>query len=494
MADSNRTRLAIVRESTQGTLPASPRMRIAAMTGEQLSSSPNYFTPNTIRSDRMNIAPSPINDQNGGQVGFEFTYPPDKSYLSEWIASAMWSDWVNMPIRDNDGTADSVITDIGTTTDTIVCTTGATFVVGHLVLNSGFALTANNGLFPVTTGGATSLVSTSSSWVAETAPPAAARVEVVGFQGGSGVISATANGLASATALDFTTLGLAVGQWIEIGGTGTAFHFATAACRGYARITVIAAHALTCDNLPTGWTTDAGSGKTIRVFVSGYIRNGTTWISHSMERGYLDQTVPSYILQKGMTVNTMAITINSGDAITGTVDFMGMSNSVGTSANGSTYAAAPTERVYTANISVGRISENGAAVVSPNFVRNFTVNINNNLREDTAVGTRGAIRIGGGDNLITGQFNTYYGDTTLLTKVANGTLTNASAKMSAANSTGNGSRAVIITVPVVTFTSGNPNATAKNVSIELQTSFQGSIDSVTNSQLQIDRFAYVEES
>lgn len=463
------------------------------MTGEQLSSSPNYFTPNTIRSDRMNIAPSPINDQNGGQIGFEFTYPPDKSYLSEWIASAMWSDWVNMPFRDNDGTADSVITDIGTTTDTIVCTTGATFVAGHLVYLSGFTNTPNAGIFKVTTGGATSLVSASSSWTAETAPPAAARVEVVGFQGASGDITATSTGLGS-TALDFTTLGLAVGQWIEIGGTGSAFKFATAACRGYARITAIAATALTCDNLPTGWTTDAGTGKTLRVFVSGYIRNGTTWVSHSMERGYLDQSVPSYIIQKGMTVNTMAITINSGDAITGTVDFMGMSNSVGTSANGNTYAAAPTERVYTANISVGRISENGASVVTPNFVRNFTVNINNNLRQDTAVGTRGAIRIGGGDNLITGQFNTYYGDTTILTKVANGTLTNASAKMSAANSTGNGSRAVIITVPVVTFTSGNPNATAKNVSIELQTSFQGSIDTTTNCQVQMDRFAYVEES
>ena len=76
-------------------------------------------------------------------------------------------------------------------------------------------------------------------------------MKVVGFQAASGDITATATGLGS-TSLDFTTLGLAVGQWIKIGGSATADKFATAALNSTARITAIAATALTLDHLPHG--------------------------------------------------------------------------------------------------------------------------------------------------------------------------------------------------------------------------------------------------
>ena len=497
MADSNRVRIATCRETTVGSLVASPRFRTALMTGESLKYSPTFFTPNTIRSDRMNIAPTPINDQNSGSVNFESTYPVDKTYLSDFYASAMQSDWVSANFRDNDGTADSVITDIGTTTDTVVFTTGTAFTVGQLVRITGSAQTANNGLFRVTTGGATSLVTASSGFVAESAPAAATRLKVVGFQGTSADITATSTGLASTT-LDFTTLGLAVGQWIEIGGNGTAFQFATAYTRangpGYARITAIAAHALTLDNLPTGWTTDAGTGVTLRCFVSDYIRNGVTPLGLSIERAYLDQVTPVYILQTGMVVDTMAMTAQTEQAITGSVSFMGMHGTDGTSANGTSYDAPPSERVFTANISVGRIAENGTTVVTPNFVSQFDWQIANNLREDTAVGTRGAIRIGSGDNLITGTLTTYFGSNTLLDKIRLGTLTNISGRASAPNAVGNGSRAIVWTIPQVTFTGGDPNAGAKNQSITIPMTYQGSIDTLTNCQMQVDRFEYVEET
>lgn len=480
-----------------GTLVASPRFRTVAMTGESLKYSPTFFTPATIRADRMNIAPSPINDQNSGGINFESTYPVDRSYLSDFYASAMQSDWVNATARDNDGVADSVITDIGTTTDTVVFTTGTSFVIGQLVRISGAGQSANNGLFRVTTGGATSLVSTGASFVAETAPAAATRVKVVGFQGATADITATASGLAS-TVLNFTTLGLAVGQWIEIGGTGSAFQFATAYTRangpGYARITAITATALTLDNLPTGWTTDAGTGKTIRVFVSDYIRNGVTPLGLSIERAFLDQTVPTYILQTGMVVDTMSMTAQSEQAITGSCSFMGMHGTDGTSANGSSYDASPTERVFTANVSVGRIAENGVTVVTPNFAQQFDWQIANNLREDTAVGTRGAIRVGSGDMTVTGTLATYFGDSTLLHKIRAGTLSNLNARASAANATGNGSRAIVWTIPQVTFTGGDPNAGAKNQSITIPMTYQGSIDTTTNCQMQVDRFEYVEET
>lgn len=489
MADSNRVRFSQTREVTPGTLPASPRLRTIALTGESLKYSPTFFTPATIRSDRMNVAPTPINDDNSGSFNVEWTYPVDDTYLSDWIRSAMWSTWTNTNSRYNDGTADSVITAVAATTWTV--TTGTAFVIGDLIRTTDFTAAANNTLSVVTTGGATSITAAANTNTVDAAPAAQARIKVVGFQGVASDITATSTGLGSTT-FDFTAHGLAVGQWISVGGSGAAFQFATAACKGLMRITAIAATALTCDNLPTGWTTDVGNLKTIRVWTSDFIRNGTTQTAFSIERAYLDQTVPVYILQKGMTVDTMAVTAVSEQAITGSVSFMGMSGSDGTSANGSTYDAAPIERVFTANISVGRVSENGAAVVTPNFARQFDLTINNNLRTDTALGTRGAIRIGAGDGLVTGTLATYFGDNTLLTKLRAGTLTSISAFASSANSTGNGSRGILWHVPVATFTGGDPNAGAKNQSIVIPMTFQGSIDSVTNAQVGVYRFEYLE--
>ncbi len=490
MADSNRVRFSQASETTAGTLVATPRMRTILLTGESLKYSPTFFTPATIRSDRMNISPSPINDQNSGAINFESTYPVDASYLSDWYKSAFQSTWVNTNSRDNDGTADSVITNVAATVITV--TTGTAFVIGDLVRTTGFTAAANNTLSVVTTGGATSFTAAAATFTVDAAPAAAARAKMVGIQGVSGDITAAASGLGSTT-MDFTAHGLAVGQWIEVGGAGATFQFATAACRGYMRITAIAATALTCDNLPTGWTTDAGTSKTIRVFFSDYIRNGVTPFSLSIERAFLDQTTPTYILQKGMQVDSMALTAVTEQAITGSVNFMGMSGTSGTAANGTTYDAAPVERVFTANISVGRVQENGSTVITPNFVRQLDINIANNLREDTALGTRGAIRIGSGDNLITGTLGTYFGSSTLLDKIRAGTLSSISMGASAANATGNGYRAIRYTIPVVTFTGGDPNAGAKNQSLVIPMTFQGSIDSVTSCQIQCDRFEYVEE-
>jgi hypothetical protein len=228
-------------------------------TGESLSYQPNMITSNEIRSDRMNADPILVGQTNGGAVNIEFHYPVQNSGLDYFIASAMVAAWTNTPTRDNDGTADSVITDVAATTGVMtVSSTGGTFVVGHLIRNSNFTNSGNNGLFRITTGSATAPAVGASIFTNETAPPATARIKVVGFQGASGDITATATGLGSTT-LDFTTLGIVAGQWLKISAEGGAYSFATAALADWVRVTAITATALTFDNRPSGWTTDSGT-------------------------------------------------------------------------------------------------------------------------------------------------------------------------------------------------------------------------------------------
>lgn len=484
MTDSNRVRVATTRESSLG-VAASTRFRTARITGESVKYVPKLFTPNEIRADRMSADPTKVNEENSGGLSFEWHYPPDNTPLSDIIASAFFAAWVNTPARDNDGIAASVVTSITVTTNIVVCTTGTAFAVGHIVRQTGFGIAGNNGVFRVTTGGATSYTCSAGAFATEATPPAAVRCKVVGFQGVATDITATATGL-GATVLNFTTLGLAVGQWIKIGGTAAGDKFATAALNDWARITAISATALTLDNLPSGWATDTGTGKTIKVWFGDYIRNGTTFNSIQIERGFLDQAVPTYILQRGMAVNTLSHDFTTEAACTGSADFTGMAGAAGTVANGVSYDAATTTLVMTSNVSVGRIAEAGAVLTTPNWARSLKFQIANNVRMLTALGTVGAASLGVGEVGVSGTLETYFGSSALLTKLMAGTISNLNARIAA------NSQALTWTFPRVTFSDGSPNAGGKNQDVILPLAFVTSYDSVTAAEIQLDRQEYFE--
>lgn len=483
--DSNRVRASLIRETTLGTLPGTPRMRTMRITGESLVEQPQFFTPAEIRADRMSADPTKVNETIGGGVNFELSYPADGTFLSEFYQSAAFNLWSNSPQRDNDGTAASVITSVTTGTNVIAVTSGTSFAIGHLIRTTGFGQAANNGINRVTTGGATSITCSGASFATEASPAAAARIKVVGFSGVSGDITATATGL-GATTLNFTTLGLAVGQWIKIGGTAAGDKFATAALNDWARITAIAATALTLDNLPSGWTTDTGTGKTIKVWFGDTIKNGTTFVSTDIEKSFLDLTTPVHIVYKGMVVDRLSHRFETDAAVTGDVSLVGMSAVAGTSANGASYDAAPTTLVMTGNNNVGRIAEAGSVLASPNWARSLGIDITNNVRRINALGAVGAVTLGVGEVGVSGTINTYFGSNALLTKLMAGTVSSLNARVAV------NSQAVVWTIPRATFTDGSPNAAGKNQDVMLSLSWVASYDSATNCEFQADRLEYFE--
>lgn len=485
MSASNRLQVAAVRETTAGTTPTTPRMRLVRLTGESLNFTPNYINSDELRSDRMLPDPIKVMQASDGGVNFELFYPVDLAPMSEFIRSAFFNTWVNTPQRDNDGTADSVITDVASGTSTITFTTGDAFVAGHLVRRTGFTNSGNNGVSRVTTGGATSIV-VNGSLTNETAPPATARIKVVGIQGANGDISATASGLNSAASA-FSGKGFVVGMWVKIGGTLTGDQFATGALNTWVRVTAVSASDVTFDNLPAAWTTDAGTGKTIRVFFGDHITNGTTATSLSIEKGFLDQTTPTYIVNTGMQVNTMSFSVQSRQKITGSVSFTGMGGSQSTTALDASPDAASTGAVMAANANVGRIAENGSTLTSPNWASRFELQINNNLRTLESVDSTSPVDVQAGECAVSGTIDTYFGSNTLLAKLYAGTASSISARYE------KNSQALIFQVPRVTFTGGNPAAAGKNQDIILPLAFQASIDTTyTNAHVVLDRLEYYE--
>lgn len=486
MTSANRVRLASVKETTLGTTPTTPRMRTRRMTSETLKFNPEFMDSDQIRSDRMLSDPIKVMQSSQGGINDELTYPVDNSPLSVDIESAFCSAWVNSPSRDNDGTADSVITAVTNGTDVVTVTTGAAFVAGQLVRMSGFTNGANNGVFKCTTGSATVPAFSGAGFAAEAAPPAAARMKVVGFQGASGDITATASGLGSTT-LDYTTLGLAVGMWIKVGGTAAGDKFATAACSGWARITAIAANALTMDNLPSGWTTDTGTGKTIKVWFGDYIKNGTTIVGQSIEKGFLGQTTPSYIVLTGMVVNTFEVSMASRQKVTYALNYLGMGGSSSTTAQDASPDAETTNAVFAGNANVGRLAEAGSQLSSPNWAKELSIQVNNNLRTLEAVDSTSPVDIQFGECTVTGKMSCYFGSQSLLDKFFAGTASSINARVY------KNSQAVIFDVPRVIYRGdGNPVVTGKNTDVMLPFDFQASYDSVTGAQITMSRLEYVE--
>jgi len=456
------------------------------MTGESLSFEPNYIDSAEIRADRMLGDPVKNMQASSGNINFELSYPTDNTPISEIIRSAMLNTWVNTPTFFNDGTADSVITDAGTVASTYsVVSGGAAVVLGHLVRATGFAQTANNQIFRAASSTATTIVG-GSALVAETAPAATAKLKVVGFQGVSGDISATSSGLASTT-LDFTTLGLAVGQWVKIGATATANRFATSQLNDFARITVIADHALTLDNLPATWTTDTGTGKLITVWFGDEIKNGITPSSVTIERGFLGQTVPTYIVNTGMEVGTLVTTITSKANITAVATFTGMGGGESQVTLSSTPDPATTNLVMAANANVGRLGVNGSQLVGPNWAQSITFSLANNLRTIESVDTAAPVAVREGSCTVTGDMNMYFGNDTELAAFYAGTTRPINTRIAKAN------QAIIFQVPRATYKSGgNPSATAINTDVMIKCTYGASIDTATNAHIILDRMEYYE--
>lgn len=487
MTSSNRTQLALVREVTAGTTPTTPRMRAMRITGESLSFTPEFADSDEIRADRMLGDPIKNMQASSGGINFELSYPVDESPLSEVIRSAMFNPWTNTAQRYNDGTADSVITALTATTDVVTCTTGTAFVAGQLARFSGFTDAANNGVFTCTTGHTTAPVFLGANLVTDAAPAANARIKVVGFVGATADITATASGLAS-TLLDFTTLGLVVGQWLKVGGTATGDKFGTAANNDWVRISgTITATAIPCDNLPTGWSVDSGTGKTIKVWFGDQIKNGVTATSLTIERGFLGQTTPTYIVNTGMQVGTLTQTVASKARIVGSAAFTGMGGGESTTALDASPDAITTGPVMAANANVGRLGVNGSALVGPNWSKEVSFVIENNLRTVESVDSTSPVAVREGECKVTGQMSTYFGSDTELAAFYAGTTRPINCRVA------KNSQAIIYQIPRATYRGGgNPSASAKNTDVMADFEFQASYDTTTEAHIIMDRLEYYE--
>jgi len=223
-----------------------------------------------------------------------------------------------------------------TTTAYTVSAAGA-LQAGTLVVPRGWITGANataNATLQVVGASSTSTSIPVAAGVAETPSGYTVTLEVAGFRGASGDIQLNGSGNLISTAADFTTMGLNVGQVIYVGGTiGSGHDFATAAYRGFAKITAIAAALLTLERRQ--WTVasaDTGSGKTIDLYWGRWLRTVAFTdadyleTSYNMELAYLKLsagTTDEYVYSNGNYIDQVKINSPAQNLPTVEYSFLG---------------------------------------------------------------------------------------------------------------------------------------------------------------------------
>ena len=489
LQSTNRVALAKTREATFGVTPSNPAFNAIRQTSSGLNANPETKITNEIRGDRQVTDLILTGTNAGGTIGGELAFAVADDDLEE----ALQGTWSNNP-SITVATIDTEISDVSTTTLTVAAG-GAAFVAGMLTLMQGFATAGNNKLARVSSSTATTIVYPAATFTAEAAQiPVGASVRQVGFQGASAdvtAVTAGGNGLGSTT-LDFTTLGISVGEWLKVGdGDNANCSFATAANNGFCRVSAVAAHKISFDIVPSGWTADAGTGKTISVFSGDFLVNGSTKRSNTIERQFLDHSPVTYEYFRGQTLNTLAIDAKTQDIATYTKSYIGKDAflpSPMARIAGSTDVAAPTYGVLNTSSNVGRIGFDGSTITGPNFVMGATINVNNNIRGQKAIGSIGAVGTGNGEFTVTGSLNTYFGDPTIYQKVINNTKTSFDIRF---GRTDGNRESLLIDLPSIKLSGGAPSVSGKNADVMIDGEFTAFMDATKLYTISVGRFWYL---
>lgn len=435
--DSNVTGLKVAEEASLGTLGGSP----VWYTREPNSYDDFGGTNETVERD-------PINDtrQNlrGTVTGIDVKSGWEEDLtLTNSIREAqafVCADLLEKADTQSVGSAAVTITGVldDTTEDNYTAASGLdVFKDGDLILASGFTNSANNGLKLVSSAaagsiGVTDTEATGNSLVAET-PPSTARLECCGYQFDSGYLGITVSGstytlaLDAATPFDFNDLDLNVGEWIYIGDSRDAAYYFGSNSPGFARIVSISSGGgqIIFDRPTFTPATDAGAGKTIRIFFGKFARNALTGADVVMRSFHQERSlghddnqtandIQSQVL-KGMVANTLEITCNQKSKATIKYGYVGTAESFYTgdegllSASGTTVGTLGEAALNTSSdVHAQRMYVHGASSPLFAYVTDLSFSIDNGATPATAVGVLGAFDVTLGNFKVSGKATAYF--------------------------------------------------------------------------------------
>lgn len=303
------------------------------------------------------------------------------------------------------------------------------YFAGMILLASGFTNAGNNGLKIVTSVDAGTHEVRAAGLVVEGSPPATSKIVLVGYQGAAGNLDVNAAGtlpVITDSGNHFVNLGLIPGEMIFVGGDGVGEKFTNAANNGIKRIRSVAAGSITIDKSDAAMVTEASTTETISIFFGRVLKNELADLivrrSFQMERqmGAPETTQPTQIQAEyvlGAFPNEMEMVIESADKINVNYSFVAITNDHRVSTTGlksGNRVGVVESDAYNTSTDFSRIK---LALVSNAdeapadlfaFITELTLNINNNVSLNKAVGYLGGFDATIGLFEVSAEINAYF--------------------------------------------------------------------------------------
>jgi len=239
-------------------------------------------------------------------------------------------------------------------------------------------------------------------------------------------------------------------QWIHVSGfTGTGSEIAN----GFHKIATKTNDKIT---VYTDLTTDDPGGESVTIKMMEQVVDGTaTMETFHFEKEFTDLS-NEFILDRGMALDGIALTVSVDQIVTGTFSFIGKDEISATATDSTSKDAVTTTQVMNAIDHVISVLEANADY----GITGFTIQGRNNLRARLQVATLGAISIGRGTRNMTGTVTAYFTVKTKMDKYRNFTATSIAIVFQ--DDAGNG---YVMDFPRIKFTSGQQVATGINTDI-----------------------------
>lgn len=277
-------------------------------------------------------------------------------------------------------------------------------------------------------------------------------------------------------AKDFTTESLTVGQFVKVEGFSTAGTF-------YAQITSIAATTLGIAPMTDVATEAAGDSVTITPM--NFVRNGTTKRSFTIQKAFTDLATPELWNFTGARISTWNLELATGSILNTTFGVMAKDAQMTESQfAGATIASASTTSVLNAVDNIASIVFDGDPGGNTFYFNQLSINLDNQLRGQEAVGTLGYIGVEAGRLALTGSIELYFENSALFDKFR--AATTFSLSFLAQDAAGN---TYIVTIPRAKYTQMEIVAGGSDQDIFASAEFEGIIDSTGTYQYQISRLA-----
>lgn len=231
--------------------------------------------------------------------------------------------------------------------------------------------------------------------------------------------------LASGAGHSLLELGLLPGFWVCLGGDGTNEAFVNAANNGLKRVRFIDNTSITFDKSTLAMVTDAGTGKTVRMFFGRVIKNeiGTDIVRQTVqfERTLGAPDDSSSAVQSeyitGCVADQLDLTMKTADKVTMKLSFLARDQETRTAATGVKPGTRPVLQesdAFNSTSHVARLSLNAVDPASANptdlfaYLLDMTLTIKNNVKANKAIAVLGAFDNSAGQFQVDAKMTAYF--------------------------------------------------------------------------------------